>query len=85
MQSALTGKAGRQVFLIVDGHPIYRSNAVRDWVERNSGKISLHQLPRIQPRINPDELLNNGVKSNAMGRRRPRDMESIISGVRSYL
>jgi len=35
--------------------------------------------------MNPDELLNNGVKSNAMGRRRPQNMESMISGVRSYL
>jgi len=81
----LVRQAGRKVFLIVDGHPVHRSKAVRDWVERNTGKISLHQLPGYSPDLNPDELLNNDVKSNALGRRKPQDRESMISGVRNYL
>ena len=31
------------------------------------------------------EFLNNDVKSNALGRRRPADRHEMITGVRSYL
>jgi hypothetical protein len=81
----LVRQVGWKVFLIVDGHPSHRSKAVRDWVERNSEKLSLHQLPGYSPDLNPDELLNYDVKTNALGRRRPQERESMISGVRIYL
>lgn len=81
----LVKQAGRKVFLIVDGHPVHRSKVVRKWVEENREKISLYQLPGYSPDLNPDELLNQDVKSNALGRRRPVDREAMVSGVRSYL
>jgi len=46
---------GPKVNLIVDGHPVHRSKAVRDWVDRNRERISLYQLPGYSPALNPDE------------------------------
>ena len=68
-----------------DGHPVHRSKAVRDWVDQNRERISLYQLPGYSPDLNPDELLNNDVKSNALGRHRPGDREEMVAGVRGYL
>ncbi len=77
--------AQRKVFLIVDGHPVHRSGKVRAWIEKHKRRIRLFQLPGYSPELNPDELVNQDVKSNAVGRRRPRDQEELLDNVRSYL
>jgi transposase len=75
----------QKVFLIVDGHPVHRSGKVKRWIEKHHQHIRLFRLPDYSPDLNPDELLNQDVKSNAVGRRRPRDQEEMIGQVRSYL
>ncbi|HMN94865.1 MAG TPA: IS630 family transposase [Phycisphaerales bacterium] len=81
----LIRQAGRKVFLVVDGHPVHRSSQVRRWVADNARSIEMFHLPPYSPDLNPDEFLNNDVKSNAVGRRRPADRREMIAGVRAYL
>lgn len=80
----LTRHAGRKVFLIVDGHPVHRSAAAKRWIAQHPEQIEMFLLPAYSPDLNPDEFLNHDVKSNALGRRRPRDLPELIGGVRSY-
>lgn len=75
----------RPIYLIVDRHPVHRSSAVRRWVERNRRRLRMFFLPSYSPELNPDEMLNQDVKSNALGRRRPWDQDEMIDSVRSYL
>ena len=75
----------QKVYLIVDGHPVHRSAAARRWLAAHSERIRMFRLPTYSPELNPDELLNNDVKSNAVGRRRPRNQEEMIGDVRGYL
>jgi transposase len=77
--------AGRKVILIVDNHPVHRSKKVRQWLARRQGQIELVFLPPYSPDLNPDEMLNNDVKSNALGRRRPGDREELMHAIRGYL
>jgi len=58
----------RPVFLIVDGHPARRSKLVKAYVESLEGKLRLFFLPPYSPELNPDELVWNDVKNNAVGR-----------------
>jgi hypothetical protein len=81
----LTRHATRKVFLIVDEHPVHVSAAVDLWVARHKKRIRLFSLPGYSPELNPDELLNQDVKTNAVGRKRPRDKEELIKNVRHYL
>jgi transposase len=81
----LVRQSSHKVFLIVDGHPVHRSRKVRQWVESHGDVIQLFRLPGYSPELNPDELLNQDVKSNALGRRRPRGQDEMIGDVRSYL
>ena len=81
----LTRQVDRTMFLIVDRHPVHMSAAVRRWVEAHRDRLEMFFLPPYAPELNPDELLNHDVKSNALGRRRPRDRREMIDGVRSYL
>ena len=76
---------GRKVILILDGHPVHRAKKVRQWVEKHAGQIELQFLPGYSPELNPTELLNQDVKTNALGRRRPRSQDELIDDTRSYL
>jgi len=77
--------AGRKIYLIVDGHPVHRARKVHLWLEDHADEISLFRLPSYSPELNPDELLNQDVKSNSLGRRRPQSQEELIEDTRSYL
>lgn len=73
----------RPVYLIIDGHPVHRSKKVSEWVAKQHGNIKLFYLPGYSPELNPDEYLNQDVKSNAV--RRPRTRQEMIDTLRSYL
>jgi transposase len=81
----LVRQVGRKVFLIVDGHPVHRAAAVKRWMKEQDGRLRLFFLPGYSPKLNPDELLNQDVKSNALGRQRPQDAGEMVGLVRSYL
>lgn len=81
----LVRQAERKVFLIVDGHPVHRSGKIKKWLKKNERHIRLFFLPGYSPELNPDEVLNQDVKSNAVGRKRASDQDELISNVRSYL
>lgn len=75
----------RRVCLIVDGHPVHRSAAVRDWLHANRRRIRMFFLPGYSPELNPDEYLNNDVKTNAVGRQRPATKPELIANLENYL
>lgn len=76
----------RKVFLIVDKHPVHVAKSVERWLEEHHQKrIRLFFLPGYSPELNPDELLNQDVKTNAVGRKRPRDKWELMGNVRRFL
>jgi transposase len=79
------GAEGRKIVLIVDGHPAHRARIVRDWIARHPEQIELHYLPGYSPELNPAECLNQDVKANALGRRRPRTLTALVAEIRAYL
>jgi transposase len=81
----LTRKSRRKIFLIVDGHPVHKSRAVCRWLAEHAAQIRIFRLPSYSPELNPDELLNQDVKTNALGRVRPANVHEMMSNVRSYL
>ena len=81
----LTKQLKRKVFLIIDRHPVHRASKVKIWIDKNCDKIRIFFLPSYSPELNPDEMLNQDVKSNALGRQRPRNQNEMVKNVRSYL
>jgi hypothetical protein len=58
---------------------------VKRWIEARPGRIETFLLPGYSPELNPDELLNQDVKSNALGRERPADLKQMMHLARTYL
>ncbi len=74
-----------QVYLIVDGHPVHKSRRAKAFVARNAKRLRLILLPGYCPELNPDELLNQDVKTNALGKSRPRHKPEMMATVRRHL
>ena len=55
--------AKRKIFLIVDNLRVHKAKVVGEWVAERSNRIELFFLPPYSPELNPDEYLNNTVKS----------------------
>ncbi|WP_447972928.1 IS630 family transposase [Nitrospira sp. Kam-Ns4a] len=73
------------VFLIVDGHPVHTAAVTQRWLHRHRDRLRLFFLPPYSPELNPDEYLNQDVKTNALGRRPPQDADELAVNVRRYL
>jgi transposase len=76
---------GQKIILILDGHPVHRAAKVRSWIEAHADQIELEFLPGYSPELNPTELLNQDLKTNSLGRRRPHSQKELIDDTRSYL
>lgn len=81
----LLKQAPGKLYLIVDGHPVHKSRVAKAFVVRNADRLRLILLPGYCPELNPDELLNQDVKTNALGKSRPQDKSEMVTTVRSHL
>jgi len=81
----LLKQAKGKIYLIVDGHPVHRSAAAKRFVAETAKRLRLIRLPGYCPELNPDELLNQDVKTNALGKSRPANKADMIASVRSHL
>ncbi len=64
---------------------MHRAAVVKRWVARQHPRLRLFFLPGYSPDLNPDEFLNQDVKTNAVGRQRPHDKDELMTNVRRYL
>jgi len=79
LKRLLTG-ADKPVFLIVDGHSIHKSKAVREFVEQQEGRLRIFILPPYSPELNPDEQVWAHIKGEvAKSRQNAEQMKSLIS------
>ncbi len=81
----LTKSASRKIYFITDSHPVHVSKKAKKWLEQNKNKIEMFYLPPYSPELNPDELLNNDVKTNGLGRTRPKTQDEMKKNTRAYL
>ena len=75
----------RKVILILDSHPVHKSKETRRWLEAHKRQIEIIYLPAYSPEHNPDEMLNQDVKANAVGRQKPGNPMEMKHNLRSFL
>jgi transposase len=56
------------VFLVLDGHPVHRSKAVRQFATSTNGRLRLFFLPGYAPELNPGEWVWKNIKHDRIGR-----------------
>jgi transposase len=81
----LIRSTGSVPMVIWDRHPVHRSKKVQQWLAANADCIRTSFLPAYYPQGNPVELLNQDLKANAVGRKRPKSLRELKKNVRSHL
>ncbi len=81
----LVRDAKRKIIVIADGHPAHRGRRLRQWLQEHASHCELVLLPGYAPELNPDELLNQDLKSNVFWSGRPRTRDELVEQTRSYL
>jgi transposase len=80
----MTGEEGH-VVLVLDGHPVHRSRAVKKHAKKFGGRLHLYVLPGYSPELNPDEHVWNWIKNHRIGRQLPESKENLMAMVRNGL
>ena len=84
LKKLIKGSA-RKIYLIVDGHPAHKTKKVKEWLEQNKKKIELFFLPPYSPELNPDELVNQDIKTNVVGKQRTLNIDEMESNVKYFM
>jgi len=83
--SRLIERAPCKILFIVDGHPSHKTIAVKEWIEKHKTQIELFYLPSYSPELNPDEYLNQDIKTNVLGKKKHINKEQLYKNVTSFL
>lgn len=67
----------QKVFLIADSHPVHVQKQVKDWLQAHKKAIELILLPTYSPELNPTEYFNQDLKTNGVGKERPKNIEQL--------
>lgn len=81
----LTKDVGRKVYLILDNLRVHHSELVKKWLEKHKDKIEVFYLPSYSPELNPDEYLNNSLKSGVHSGVRAKNKDQLESKARKHM
>ena len=81
----LVKDAARKVFLIVDNLKVHHSKPVKEWLASHPDQIEIFYLPAYCPELNPDEYLNNDLKSGVYGTESVRTRSQLTKNAVSHL
>jgi len=80
----LKGESNK-IFLIVDGHSVHKSKMVKDWISKRPDRLEIFYLPPYSPELNPDEYLNQDIKTNTVRSKPPRTKDEMTETAKNFL
>ena len=77
--------SSRKIYLILDNLKVHHSKIVKAWREKHTEEIEIFFLSSYSPEINPDEYLNNDLKSAIGLKQTPKNHKHMKSNVKSHM
>lgn len=74
-----------KVFFVTDGHPAHKTKMVKAWLEENKKRIEVFFIPPYSPELNAQEYLNQDVKTNVIGKKRPINKDQMRKNVEGFM
>lgn len=74
-----------KIFLVLDGHSAHKTIMVNAWLEAQKDRIELFFLPPYSPELNPQEYVNQDLKTNIIGKKRPVNKAQMKSNVEDFM
>ena len=79
-------KYGRQkIYFVTDGHPAHKTKKLNAWLDANKARIEVFFLPPYSPELNPQEYVNQDVKTNVIGKKRPVNKAQMRVNVEDFM
>ena len=75
----------QKIFFITDGHPAHKTKKLNEWLETSKARIEVFFLPPYSPELNPQEYVNQDVKTNVIGKKRPINKEQMKHNVENFM
>ena len=75
----------QKIFFVTDGHPAHKTKKLSEWLSANKNKIEVFFLPPYSPELNPQEYVNQGVKTNVIGKNRPINKAQMRTNVEDFM
>jgi len=74
-----------KIFFVTDGHPAHKTKILKAWLEENKDRIELFFMPPYSQELNAQEYLNQDVKTNIIGKKRPINKEQMRNNVEEFM
>lgn len=74
-----------KIFLVVDGHTAHKTKEVNEWLEDHIDRIELFFLPPYSPELNAQEYVNQDLKTNVIGKKRPINKAQMRNDVEDFM
>lgn len=75
----------QKVFFITDNHPAHKTKKLNQWLEDNREKIKVFFIPPYSPELNPQEYLNQDLKTNIIGKKRAINKEQLKENINDFM
>jgi len=75
----------RKVFFITDNHPAHKTIKLNKWLEENRDSIEVFFIPPYSPELNPQEYVNQDLKTNIIGKKRAINKEQLKDNINDFM
>lgn len=75
----------QKIFFVTDGHPAHKTKKLKAWLDENKERIEVFFIPPYSPELNAQEYLNQDVKTNAVGKKRPINKAQMRANVEDFM
>jgi len=75
----------KKIFFIVDNLKVHHGKIVKEWLDEHKNEIELFFMPPYSPEINPDEYLNNALKTHVRSGISPRTKQDIKDKTQRFM
>lgn len=77
--------SNEKIFFVTDGHPAHKTKMLKQWLEENKERIEVFFIPPYSPELNAQEYLNQDVKTNIIGKKRPINKAEMQANVEDFM
>jgi transposase len=75
----------QKIYFVTDGHPAHKTKKLNEWLRVNKNKVEVFFLPPYSPELNPQEYVNQDVKTNVIGKKRPINKAQMHTNIEDFM
>jgi transposase len=75
----------QKIYFITDGPPAHKTKKLNEWLAQHKKRLEVFFLPPYSPELNPQEYVNQDIKTNVIGKKRPINKEQMKSNVEDFM